>query len=952
MTEWNEVVDAVVGWLREEPDPTRIRENLVRLRTSLEGEWPPDAAAGVLIPVGDEVLAHFHRTRIPDLLDLAYELAGHVVRLARMPEIRVTALTLLGEVCGDRYRNGAGVVPLREAIDAYRQADDLAAVADPGMRFLCLSGLGTCLSWSWEIGGPQEQLTEALACHRAAVALAGAGDRLRALGDLGRTLLRAYRGDSEPGTLDEANEVLERALTLAPPGSSVRAGLLSDQAAVLQERYEAGTTPGPADLERAVDRLRETVLLTPPGTRGRELYLSNLGQVLTGLYQLTEDSRLLDEAVTVNREALDTTSQGEVEYPRRLYSLCSALDWQAHHRRDPEPLDEVIRRYREALAATPEDHGWRASYLANLAMAVGDPLVLDENPEAQLTEAIGMMEEAQARFASGERHDRARSNLAILIARRARATRPAEAITSGEADLENGIRIRSELLAEMPENARGRGNQHFGLAQLLLERYQTSRAQDDVRRALDHLAHAVADPHLPLLVRARSAVTRSDLCHLAGDLPGAARAAGEAVGMLPALLARDLTPADQAYVLEQFPQIACDAAALTLRNGGDAQAALNLLEQGRAILLSRERPAAARRSSGPLPGTVAVITVSRYGCHALLTDGTNDRVIDLDGVKARDVWSQAARFLRGLEIVGNPEYPDDVRVNAGEQHAETLRWMWDHIAEPVLGALGLDHRLAPGEPLPRLWWVPTGALGLLPLHAAGHHTDGTGRTVLDRVVSSYTPTLAALRDLPAAAPRSPARTPKVLAIGIARTEGMRDLPGTAAELAAVQALFPQSTILADEFAQRGLVVDRLRDSEWVHLACHAVSDPEQPSASHLMLSDGPLSVSDIAALSAEDAYLAYLSACSSARGSSRLPDEALHLSAAFHTGGYRHVIGSLWSIVDDVAVGLAEAFYTRMAAAPWTVEPARALHAATRELRDRYGGRSPLLWAAYIHTGN
>jgi len=35
---------------------------------------------------------------------------------------------------------------------------------------------------------------------------------------------------------------------------------------------------------------------------------------------------------------------------------------------------------------------------------------------------------------------------------------------------------------------------------------------------------------------------------------------------------------------------------------------------------------------------------------------------------------------------------------------------------------------------------------MLPLHGAGYHASGDGRTVLDRVVSSYTPTLRALRE--------------------------------------------------------------------------------------------------------------------------------------------------------------------------------------------------------------
>lgn len=82
---------------------------------------------------------------------------------------------------------------------------------------------------------------------------------------------------------------------------------------------------------------------------------------------------------------------------------------------------------------------------------------------------------------------------------------------------------------------------------------------------------------------------------------------------------------------------------------------------------------------------------------------------------------------------------------AQDQVYSVLGWLWDTITEPVLTHL----RLTSGSgQRPRIWWCPIGVCVALPLHAAGHHTtipDGSvPATVMDRAISSYTPTIRAL----------------------------------------------------------------------------------------------------------------------------------------------------------------------------------------------------------------
>jgi hypothetical protein len=174
-------------------------------------------------------------------------------------------------------------------------------------------------------------------------------------------------------------------------------------------------------------------------------------------------------------------------------------------------------------------------------------------------------------------------------------------------------------------------------------------------------------------------------------------------------------------------------------------------------------------------GPVVVVNVSRLRCDALIVTATGVQAEELPSLSIEAVRQRTTDYLRVLQNVDQAfnafhlarqrfddgdHTPDAIRqYTAAKQilHAslrdreEMLRavmeWLWDEIADPVLTILGFHDTPAPGQPWPRLWWCPTGPLTLLPLHAAGYHatTDETPRrTVLDRVASSYTPTLSAL----------------------------------------------------------------------------------------------------------------------------------------------------------------------------------------------------------------
>ncbi|MGW3360568.1 CHAT domain-containing protein [Streptomyces bungoensis] len=279
----------------------------------------------------------------------------------------------------------------------------------------------------------------------------------------------------------------------------------------------------------------------------------------------------------------------------------------------------------------------------------------------------------------------------------------------------------------------------------------------------------------------------------------------------------------------------------------------------------------------------------------------------------------------------------------------TLEWLWEEIGQPVLDACGFKEPPGEGLPWPRLWWCPTGLLTMFPLHAAGRH-GAAGQSALDRAVMSYTPSLRVLIDS-----RSWERSTVaggMLHVALPKTSGQRDLPHAEREEKLLRTLFGANcTTLKGSAADRASVRRELAAHRNVHFSCHATSDPLRPTLGGALLSDGLLTTGEIAADHRHRDF-AFLSACKTALGGLLLPDESMTLSAALHYTGYRHVIGTLWSVRDDVAADVAEDVYRDM----WqdgVFRPDRAataLHGAIRRLRDA-SPHEPSHWMSFTHTG-
>jgi hypothetical protein len=152
-----------------------------------------------------------------------------------------------------------------------------------------------------------------------------------------------------------------------------------------------------------------------------------------------------------------------------------------------------------------------------------------------------------------------------------------------------------------------------------------------------------------------------------------------------------------------------------------------------------------------------------------------------------------------------------------------------------------------------------------------------------------------------------------------------------------------------------------------HFSGHAQANRVDPLQSYLLLEDwkeNPFTVADLLntnsivysqyhlnqlkyspyhVLPGRGPFLAYLSACGTGQiQDKRFYDENLHLISACQQAGFRHVIGTLWEVQDDICVDVAEIAYQGIRDGGLTDESVcQGLHNATKELRDRWVGTQP-----------
>ncbi|WP_331768921.1 CHAT domain-containing protein (plasmid) [Embleya sp. NBC_00888] len=361
------------------------------------------------------------------------------------------------------------------------------------------------------------------------------------------------------------------------------------------------------------------------------------------------------------------------------------------------------------------------------------------------------------------------------------------------------------------------------------------------------------------------------------------------------------------------------------------------LGQERETLVHRygldQRPEYAELKRAAAQGPVVVVNVSSYRCDAIIVLHDRSPVhVPLPDLAIDDIITWANQIdQEGLRKAGKA----------------ISRRLWNRLADPVFKAvkpyLGARRRI---------WWLPTGPLSGLPLHAAGLPGPNPNTDLLTQVVSSYTPSLQALT-MARRSTNVPDSPPGCLIVTLRNTPAALDgspyppLVEAEADAKVVLGYFPQgsSSHLAEDQGTVDGTLLALPTHAWAHFACHG-------DKAGIVLHDGILGPPEIASLRLVKAELAFVATCYNATPDFYVSDEMLNVANYMHLGGYRHVIGSLAEIPSKSASRFTTLVYGSLIGHGGldSSGAAFAVRDAVRELRQR-DPDDLRQWGLFIHIG-
>lgn len=840
---------------------------------------------------------------------------------------------------------------LAEAEDLARRAVTAAESDDAG-RGTLYNALGNVLMARFDLFGDHSAIVSAIEAYRVAVRLPLTRDNIAGFNyGLAEALRRLHELTGDSVALAEAVQIARTAAQVTPVGHPEYARRMVMSAITVFGLYQR--TGDLELLNEALERQSQVLERIPEDSPYAGSYWAGFAAMASELFDRTEDVDTAEAMIAAAERAVELTSPDHPSRAVRLSNLALVLTRPGLRNVIPAAAPSLRERGIEAamaaVASVPADHYWRADLLVGLGnLLLPGALALRGKKrkfEKRMMEVFSIFAAAADQPGAP-----ARTRLDAYSSMIACGMTPEAGLEVVDEALEQVAMLAERSLSRMDREhqvAQHNGGVAVQFAGIAVD-----------AGAFEHAVEVLEQTRGVLVtegLQSRS-VDLTRLAESAPDLAEAFRSAAERLDTLEHAASTPLT----ADVVDRVP----DQRLLA----DQRRAALD--EHSRVLAQIRSQPGFAgflRPGIDDLmvhtaDGPVVYVCPGWDGGFALIVDERREprvQAIVLPSLRTDLAEAKVAELLEATAAAVDSNRDPAGRTAAQNQIAAILHWLWDGAVADILNALGWNDRLPDGAAPRRLWWCPVDLLGMLPWHAAGHHEDIVGedttrrdnpRTALDRIVSSYIPTL---QSLGFARRRTPDfGTVEVAAIAVTDAEDM-PLPGALVEAETVAGIWPGAQLLSEP--TRAEVEQTLRECRIVHFSCHGIATAV-PADSLLLLADHrdqPLTVAYLNSLRLAGG-LAFLSACETSASSSQLIDEAVHLTGAFHLAGYRHVVGTLWPIGEVSSRLLAGDFHRRLAATvgeqPDLAGTAVALHAASRVLRNRFPN-VPSAWAAHVHVG-
>lgn len=897
-----------------------------------------------------------------------------------------------------RYNRSKSLPDLNEAIRVQRSVLELGS-EDHKDRLSWLNTMASLLSRRFEAEGKQLDIDEAVQISRniAATVPVDSPVRILYLSNLGQILNERYSRIADPSNVSDQEEAIQITKQLAdslPDDSRDLVRVLNNYTTFLGDRFLR--TGALSDLEEALQSGERVLTLLRPDDQNRAVILSNTAIQLSRRYELIGTRADLDRALAMGKEAVSVSS-GDDQFPCQ-HNLAILLKLHHHITESLDELNEAIHIQQQAIEITPADHRDLHGYLHNLCCLLMTHYRQTED-EHSLQEASDIAGRILETIPSDHPSLAAYWNTCGVI------LYSFYIVTHDKSMLDHVIWIQGEVLNLTDDDDPQSADRLVNIASSLYDRFKTTQSRDDLDKATEYYQSALQHVPSSVVSRINAGRGLLKCYAAISDWPQAYQAAVSALQLVPKLTSRLLTTRDRQDTLSQLTGLASEAAAVALHAGEGEVAALRCLEQARGLLqtslektsfdilqlrsrhpeladqfirlrdaLGDKRVATGVQVSGleiqamqrregndaldavilqirqepgfesfllgfsdrefreaAVEGPLIVINPSDHGCHAILIEQHQIRSMELTSISLS-------------------ELKEKIR-NDNLESQRTLEWLWTAIAEPILNFLdikGATNSTLDDSNMRRVWWIPMGLMTIMPFHAAGRHFVGSTDTVLDRTMSSYSSSVKLLvltRQRMIARPASVPIRGKALLVAVTKTPGYNPLKGAANEVSMLRAICEEMDMFPMEPRPwKEDVLEHLSDCEIFHFAGHGYTDEHDPSESCLLFEDLSLSLATLQELDLRERapFLAYLSACGTGLiRHERFLDESLHLISGYQMVGFRHVVGTLWRVDDDISAEVAKLTYEGLrddkSHDKMTEDSVcRGLHRATRVMRDRW----------------